>query len=113
MAQRVKKPEPWKELVELECARRDSTIGFADSGLPNITVPTSGSVLHIPGEVLGPLELEITETPIERLLASLASGEVSSLVVLSAFMQRARVAHRLVGCRSSTKSGSSWNDGWV
>jgi amidase len=54
-------------------------------------------VTRVPDEFLSPKEKEITNTiDVDVLLAKLASGELSSVEVTTAFYKRAIIAHQLV-----------------
>lgn len=55
------------------------------------------SFLH---SLLTPLELEITTTPLQTLLAHLATSHWTSLAVTTAFAHRAAIAHQLTNCLS-------------
>lgn len=55
------------------------------------------SFLH---PLLTPLELDITTTPLQTLLAHLATGHWTSLAVTTAFAHRAAIAHQLTNCLS-------------
>lgn len=50
--------------------------------------------------LLTPLELEITTTPLQTLLAHLATAHWTSLAVTTAFAHRAAIAHQLTNCLS-------------
>lgn len=55
-------------------------------------------VIDLPGKVLDAKTLEITEKPVEVLLAELSSGKLTSVDALEAFLKRAVLAHQLTNC---------------
>ncbi|KAH8797753.1 amidase signature domain-containing protein [Xylogone sp. PMI_703] len=61
---------------------------------------TSDSVMDYPKKsgIMSPEELSITESSATDLVAQLAAGKVSSVVVTTAFCKRAALAHQLTNC---------------
>ncbi|CAG8950144.1 hypothetical protein HYFRA_00008379 [Hymenoscyphus fraxineus] len=90
----------WEELVHTAQKHRDETISILDPPLPDLPVTANlpKNLTSIPRSVLSPEEIGITETPIDELLAALATGRLSSVTVTRAFLRRAGSAQRLVNC---------------
>lgn len=96
----IKTPEigvtKWQDIASEVQRHRDTTIAKVDPAIAEITGELPARVISLPRKYLTPEEITITETPIEKLLASLATGELSSLAVTKAFLRRAAVAQKLV-----------------
>jgi hypothetical protein len=94
---------PWQEVAKLAQGLRDKSIDQIQPAIP--AVPSQGELplntTSLPRKLLGEAEVEITETPPEALLKSLASGELSSVEVTTAFLRRAGIAQGLVSQRSA------------
>lgn len=61
--------------------------------------PTEVSVMSFPKEsgIMSPEEMAITESSATDLVAKMASGQLTSVAVTTAFCKRAALAHQLVG----------------
>lgn len=88
----------WQEIAQLAQTLRDKSI--ADIHPPIPSVPSEADLplntTSLPRKLLEEAELRITETPPEQLLQSLASGELTSVEVTTAFLRRAGIAQKLV-----------------
>ncbi|KAI0313577.1 general amidase [Amylostereum chailletii] len=92
-------PPTWQELVVDKRTRQTASIPH--DWLISAPAEDVLDVTRLPAEcgVLSPQELAITETDdVEVLLGRLASGELSSVQVTTAFYKRAIVAHQAVNC---------------
>lgn len=89
---------PWQEVAQLAQSLREKSIADIQPPVPEI--PSQHDLLlnvtSIPRKLLGEAELKITESPPEDLLRSLASGQLSSVEVVTAFLRRAGIAQKLV-----------------
>ncbi|PFH51152.1 hypothetical protein AMATHDRAFT_143192 [Amanita thiersii Skay4041] len=90
--------EKWRQLVIEKRKRRDDAIPKAWI-LPNHP-PDLLDVTHIPEQcgLLSTLEIQITNSPVEVLLANLANATWSAVAVTTAFAKRAVIAHQLTNC---------------
>ena len=91
---------PWQDVAALAQSLRDKSIDRIEPAIPK--VPSSSELplntSKLPSQLLSPEESKITETSPEQLLKSLASGELSSVQVVTAFLRRAGIAQKLVRC---------------
>jgi len=62
------------------------------------TLPTEDSVMGFPkiSGIMTPEEIAITESSATELVAQMASGQLTSVAVTTAFCKRAALAHQLV-----------------
>ncbi|KAM0145531.1 hypothetical protein ACHAQE_011219 [Botrytis cinerea] len=88
----------WQDIASEVQKHRDTTIAKVDPAIVEITEKLPHRVISLPRKYLNPEEITITENPIEELLASLATGRLSSLAVTKAFLRRAAIAQKLVNC---------------
>lgn len=74
----------------------------SDPAAPWRPLPTTlykdESVIDVPRKILSMEEVAITSTPLDKLLALLSSGQLSSVVATKAFLKRAILAHQLTNC---------------
>ncbi|KAK0548305.1 hypothetical protein OC845_003643 [Tilletia horrida] len=116
---------PLQERIALARARRDASLPkeylvnlqalglqeLPDEPIPRPTLPDdpsqeycpsdlypSDNVLEIPRTVLPQEDVQITELPTSQLLADLASGSLSAVRCVQAYMRRAVLAQQLVNC---------------
>ncbi|EHY52325.1 Acetamidase [Exophiala dermatitidis] len=91
---------PWQEIAKQAQAQRDKSIDQIQPPIPAVPSPDELplNVTSIPRELLNEAELKITESPPEELLKFLASGELSSVDVTTAFLRRAGIAQKLTNC---------------
>ena len=89
----------WQELVADKQKRQKAAI--PKEWLIEPPPPDLLNVTSIPSTcgLLSPTELKITESHIDVLLTSLASGELTSVEVTTAFYKRAIIAQQLVRSR--------------
>ncbi|KIV94592.1 hypothetical protein PV10_02344 [Exophiala mesophila] len=91
---------PWQDVAALAQSLRDKSIDRIEPAVPK--VPSSSELplntSKLPSQLLSPEESKITETCPEQLLKSLASGELSSVQVVTAFLRRAGIAQKLTNC---------------
>ncbi|TGO64820.1 hypothetical protein BCON_0005g00160 [Botryotinia convoluta] len=88
----------WQDVASEVQKHRDATIAKVEPAIVEITEKLPRRVISLPRKYLSPEEITITEIPIEELLASLATGKLSSLAVTKAFLRRAAIAQKLVNC---------------
>lgn len=86
----------WQDIASEVQKHRDATIAKVEPAIVEITEKLPRRVISLPRKYLSPEEITITEAPIEELLASLATGRLSSLAVTKAFLRRAAIAQKLV-----------------
>ena len=97
----VKRKRPWQDIAQEARQYRDASIGRVWPDLPQLPENLAKSVIEIPGTVLSQEEVRITEMPPECLWSELASGDLSAVAVMTAFLRRASLAQKLV-----------WSEGW-
>lgn len=88
----------WQEVAQLAQSLRDQSIAQIQPPIPEVPGQDElpSNTTSLPGKLLSEAEVKITETPPEELLSSLASGELSSVEVTTAFLRRAGIAQKLV-----------------
>ena len=91
----VNRPD-WRDTVFQEQKRRDESLLYLAPRPLEVPDPGALYVLDIPRKYLSDAEISITERPVETLIAQLATGDLRSLEVTQAFLQRARIAQKLV-----------------
>jgi len=89
---------PWQETAQLAQSLRDKSIDEIEPRIPPVPSPANLplNTTSLPQKLMGEAEFKITETPPEELLKSLASGDLSSAEVTTAFLRRAGIAQKLV-----------------
>lgn len=95
----------WQEVAEKARRRRDDTIAQVRPPVPEIPSTLPRDVTPLPKAGLAPKEVRITESPAEELVASIASGILTSTEVTNAFLRRAALAQKLVQVDSSCPLG--------
>ncbi|KAF7944585.1 uncharacterized protein EAE97_005218 [Botrytis byssoidea] len=90
----------WQDVASEVQKHQDATIAKVEPAIVEITEKLPRRVISLPRKYLSPEEITITETPIEKSLASLATGKLSSLAVTKAFLRRAAIAQKLVLARA-------------
>jgi len=96
--------KPWQEVAKIAQQARDRSIAQVQPPVPDVPLDLPLNVSDIPRQLLTPAEVEITETAPEILAQSLASGKLTSVEVVNAFLRRAALAQKLVSltcCRPS------------
>jgi amidase len=88
----------WKEVAEKAQEHRDASIKLVKPAVPDVPSELPLNVTEIPKHLLTTEEVIITETTPEDLVKSLASGKLTSTGVTNAFLRRAGIAQKLVGC---------------
>ncbi|KAL1970451.1 hypothetical protein VTN77DRAFT_4095 [Rasamsonia byssochlamydoides] len=89
---------PWQEVAKLAQEARDKSIALVQPPVPDVPADLPGNVSEIPKQLLTPSEVEITETAPETLVQELASGKLTSVQVVTAFLRRAGLAQKLTNC---------------
>jgi amidase len=87
----------WQEVAKEAQELRDKSIAEIEPPLPETRsehLPLN--VTSIPWKHLTTFEIEVTETSPERLVESLASGQLGCAEVTSAFLRRAAIAQKVV-----------------
>jgi hypothetical protein len=97
----VKRKRPWQDIAQEAQQYRDESIAQVWPDLPQFPENLAKNVTEIPGTVLSQEEVQITEMPPEGLLSVLASGDLTAVAVMTAFLRRASLAQKLV-----------WSEGW-
>lgn len=95
--------KPWQEVARIAQEARDKSIELVQPPVPDIPADLPLNVSGIPKQLLTPAEVEITETPPEVLVESLASGKLTSVEVVNAFLRRAGLAQKLVSAITDKK----------
>lgn len=90
--------ESWQEAAQRAQAYRDSSIAAITPPIPAVPLDLPPNVTHLPGQLLLPRAVEITELLPEELLTALTTGKLSSTEVTDAFLRRAGLAQHLVNC---------------
>ena len=86
----------WQEVAKIAQEYRDASIARVEPAVPEVPGELPGDVTSIPAELLDKEEVKITQTTTEDLLASIASGNLTSTAVTKAFLRRAGLAQSLV-----------------
>lgn len=87
----------WQEIAQAAQEQRDKSIAEVKPSLPDIqSEDLPLNVTATPWKHLSSFEIEVTETSPEKLVRSLASGELTSTEVTNAFLRRAGIAQKLV-----------------
>lgn len=86
----------WKKIVQEERTRRDASLFHLAPNPVEVRVPSSACVISVPNEYLSADEVAITQKTPEELVRLLSTGELTSTTVVQAFLQRTRIAHKLV-----------------
>lgn len=97
----------WKEVAKKAQEHRDASVKLVEPAVPDVPTELPLDVTKIPKQLLTTEEVGITETAPEDLVTSLASGELTSTAVTSAFLRRAGIAQKLV-CYLRKVSGYVW-----
>lgn len=87
----------WQEVSEKARRHRDASIIRVEPSVPDVPNELPLDVTKLPQELLSQEEVAITQWRTEDLVASIASGQLSSTTVTKAFLRRAGLAQRLVG----------------
>ncbi|KAL1614147.1 hypothetical protein SLS54_010003 [Diplodia seriata] len=90
--------KPWQEVAAALQARRAATLAAVSPPLPALPATLPRNTTALSSQLLTADEVSITETPPEALLASLASGALSSTAVTRAFLRRAALAQHATNC---------------
>ena len=85
----------WQDIARQVQEHRDATIAEVRPRIPDIPKILPLNVTGIPRDLLSAREVEITESPTESLVESLASGQLTSREVTTAFLRRAGIAQGL------------------
>lgn len=88
----------WQEVAATAQELRDNSISRIYPPVPDVPQDLAKNVTGIPKQLLTTDEVLITETAPEELITALASGKISSTVVINAFLRRAGLAQKLVRC---------------
>lgn len=86
----------WQSIAHEAQQYRDASISRIKPDVPQIPSNLPRNVMGIPGKLLSPDEIQITELPVEELADMLRLGKVTAVVVTLAFLRRAGVAQKLV-----------------
>ena len=86
----------WEEVAQRVRAHRTISLAKVEPTIPDVPSPLPNDVVTLPAKLLSPRENEITTTKAEDLVISLATGRLSSIEVMRAFLRRARLAQKLV-----------------
>ena len=86
----------WKTIAHEAQQYRDASISRIHPDVPRAPSTLPQNVMDIPGKLLSPDEIQITELPVEELAGMLRLRKVTAMVVTLAFLRRAGVAQKLV-----------------
>lgn len=92
----TERKKAWQTIAHEAQQYRDASISRIKPDVPQIPSNLPRNVMDIPGKLLSPDEIRITELPVEELADMLRLRKVSALVVTLAFLRRAGVAQKLV-----------------
>jgi len=87
---------PWQDIAQEAQDYRDASIVDYQADIPHFAGGVPRNVVSIIRNHLSQGEIQITEAPPEELLISLASGNLTAVVVTTAFLRRASLAQQLV-----------------
>ncbi|KAI4223238.1 MAG: hypothetical protein L6R36_005581 [Xanthoria steineri] len=88
----------WQEVAATAQKLRDNSISRIYPPVPDVPQDLAKNVTGIPKQLLTTDEVLITETAPEELITALASGKISSAVIINAFLRRAGLAQKLTNC---------------
>ena len=88
----------WQEVAKIAQKHRDDSIGRVEPPIPETPDQLPHDRTDIPKYLLSTEEILITQTAPEDLVASVASGKYSSVIVTTAFLRRAGLAQALANC---------------
>lgn len=86
----------WQTIAHEAQEYRDASISRIKPDVPQTPSNLPRNVMDIPGKLLSPDEIQITEFPVEELADMLRLRKVTAIVVTLAFLRRAGVAQKLV-----------------
>ena len=86
----------WQDVARQVQDHRTNTIAEVQPQIPDVPKNLPRNVTSIPRDLLSSREVEITESTTEILVASLATGKLTSREVTNAFLRRAGLAQKLV-----------------
>lgn len=85
----------WQEVAADRQAYRDATIARIEPPIPKLTdLPLN--TIPVAKQVLSPEEIDITESTVEELAATIAKGQLTAVTVTKAFLRRAGLAQQAV-----------------
>lgn len=93
----------WQEIVKQAREARDASLKLVKPAIPDVPPELPLDVTEIPKYLLSKEEVAITQTAPEKLVVSLASGRLTSVTVVTAFLRRAGIAQKLVRPSQSLK----------
>lgn len=93
----------WREIVKQAQEARDASLKLVKPAIPEVPSELPLDVTEIPKYLLSKEEVTITQTAPEELVVSLASGRLTSVAVVTAFLRRAGIAQKLVRPSQSSK----------
>lgn len=88
----------WQQIAKTAQGLRDESISRIQPPVPDVPSDLPANVTDVPKQLLTKDEVRITETSTEDLVSLLASGKLTSTVVVKAFLRRAGIAQRLANC---------------
>ncbi|KAF2814774.1 amidase [Mytilinidion resinicola] len=88
----------WQEIAKAAQDHRDASIAALEPPLPTIPWEIPQDVSQIPKRIFSKEIIAITEAAPEVLVAKLASGDLTSVQVTTAFLRRAGLAQKLTNC---------------
>ena len=94
----ITKNMSWQDIAAIAQAHRDESIAQVQPAVPDLPTNLPLNLTSLPAKLLPKHAVEITESPTERLLQQMASGNLTSTEVTQAFLQRAGLASKLVNC---------------
>jgi len=93
---KTRQKRPWQEIAQEAQDHRDASIVSFQAEMPHFPSHSPKNVFHLLRDHLSEEEIHITETAPEELLALLASGKLTALTVVTAFLRCASLAQMLV-----------------
>jgi amidase len=113
----------WQEIAKQAQDHRDASLAQVKPGLPDSFATLEGTLEDVQShlqkgvaimaavKILHPDDVKITEMLPERLIAALASGDLSTTEVTTAFLRRAAISQKLVSVEISLSQDLKANSG--
>jgi amidase len=89
---------PWQDIANEAQDYRDTTIKELSPPAPHVPADVPKNVMGVSDKLLDPGLSAITNMPPENLVESLAEGNLSAVLVTTAFLHRAAVSQGLTNC---------------
>jgi Asp-tRNA(Asn)/Glu-tRNA(Gln) amidotransferase A subunit family amidase len=94
----IEKGTSWQDIAAIAQKHRDESISQLQPPIPDLPTGLPLNLTSLPANLLPKNVIEITESPVEKLLHQMATGKLTSTEVTQSFLQRAGLASKLVNC---------------